>query len=51
MHSKDKVTMYKPGGRDESKKEVAKQTLSQTTDSADSIDENFVQTSKGNTSQ
>jgi len=50
MHSKDKVTMYKPGGRDEGKKDGQKQSLGQTTDIADSIDENFVQTSKGTTS-
>lgn len=48
MHSKDKVTMYKPGQREGDKKEAAaqqpKQSLAATTDSADTIDENFVQT-------
>ena len=49
-HSKDKVTMYKPGARDGAKKEDAaaatpKQSLA-ASDSPDSIDENFVQTSK-----
>jgi len=46
MHSKDKVTMYKPGGRDEGKKDAKAQSLGQTTDLVDTIDENFVQTSK-----
>ena len=42
MHSKDKVTMYKPGARDAEKKDT-KQALA-ATDQADTIDENFVQT-------
>jgi hypothetical protein len=42
MHSKDKVTMYKPGARDGDKKDT-KQALA-ATDQADTIDENFVQT-------
>jgi hypothetical protein len=48
MHSKDKVTMYKPGTKGETDKTVAapKQSLATTTDSADTIDENFVQTNK-----
>lgn len=45
MHSKDKVTMYKPGGQPD-KKDAPKQSLASTTDQADTIDENFVQTSK-----
>ena len=32
MHSKDKVTMYKPGSRDEGKKDAPKQSLGQTTE-------------------
>ena len=48
MHSKDKVTMYKPGTRDQAnyKKDAPKQSLAATTDQADTIDENFVQTGK-----
>ena len=47
MHSKDKVTMYKPGskgGDDKSVSAAPKQSLATTTDSADTIDENFIQT-------
>jgi hypothetical protein len=49
MHSKDKVTMYKPGARnDEAKKDPApKQSLATTVDTPDTIDDSFVQTSKG----
>jgi len=50
MHSKDKVTMYKPGGRDEGKKDAPKQSLATTIETPDSIDENFVQTTKASAS-
>jgi hypothetical protein len=51
MHSKDKVTMYKPGERDTVKKQEApKQSLAATSTDTTDVDENFVQVSKGKTS-